>query len=83
MKKRLTTVSDVISALGGPKAASLWAGVGESAICNWISRGFVPVGWHFRLHQALHPKGYELTAEVFKSDVIRQSKTSRYLERSV
>lgn len=83
MNKSLTTVQQVIEALGGVKKAALWAGVGESAICNWVSRGFIPAGWHFRLHQSLAPKGYELTIDVFKPDVALASKTSRYLEKSI
>lgn len=83
MNKTLTTVQQVIEALGGVKQAAHWAGVGESAICNWVSRGFIPAGWHFRLHQTLAPQGYELTVNVFRPDVLVASKVSRYLEKSL
>jgi hypothetical protein len=61
----LKTVSDVINAFGGPAAAAEWAGVGLSAVCNWQARGYIPPGWHYRMHAHFADKKIELAGSVF------------------
>lgn len=67
MKHRTTlhTVRDVIDAFGGPKVAAAWADVGQTAVCNWINREFIPPGWHYRMAAHLGAKGYEIDPVVF------------------
>jgi hypothetical protein len=47
--KTLKTAAEVVEAFGGTKAAAAWAGIGESAISNWLARERIPAGWHFRI----------------------------------
>ena len=61
----LRTANDVVAAFGGTKAAAEWAGVGESAVSNWIARGFIPPGWHFRMHEHFEARQYRLESTVF------------------
>ena len=61
----LRTADDVVAAFGGTKAAAEWAGVGESAVSNWIARGFIPPGWHFRMHEHFEARQYRLESTVF------------------
>lgn len=63
--KILKTAACVVEALGGTKLAAEWAGVGESAVSNWLARGFIPPGWHFRLHAHFAPQGLELAPTAF------------------
>jgi hypothetical protein len=64
-QRKLTTVAQVVEALGGTKAAAEWADVGQSAISNWIAKEFIPPGWHYRLDQHLSVEGYQLDPVVF------------------
>lgn len=63
--KILKTASCVVNALGGTKLAAEWAGVGESAVSNWLARGFIPPGWHFRLHAHFAPEGVSIAPTAF------------------
>lgn len=64
----LRTVSDVVQAFGGPAETAKWAGHGPSAICNWVARGFIPPGWHYRMSKWAAEHGYEISPAVFGED---------------
>lgn len=63
--KILRTPDDVVAAFGGAKAAADWAGIGVSAVSNWTARGFIPPGWHYRMHQHFAEQGVLLDGTVF------------------
>lgn len=42
MRKTLTSVSEIVDALGGTKAACAILGVGQSAIGNWRGANLLP-----------------------------------------
>lgn len=64
----LRTVEDVVTALGGTKGTAEWAGHGESAISNWLARGFIPPGWHYRISEELKKQELEVDPSVFGID---------------
>ena len=77
-KTMLRTVSDVVQAFGGPAEVAKWAGHGPSAICNWVARGFIPPGWHYRLTKWGRENGFEISPAVFGEDEDpRQAKPQR------
>lgn len=67
----LTSVYEVVEAFGGGdlkkgrKELGRWADVGSSCISNWLTDGFIPPGWHFRMAEHLGKKGYVLSPKVF------------------
>jgi hypothetical protein len=63
--KILRTCSEVVAEFGGTKEAAEWAGVGESAVSNWLARGFIPPGWHFRMSVHFADQGVLLAGTVF------------------
>jgi len=75
--EKLTTVSDVVRAFGGPSGMADWAGIGAPAVCNWVERGFIPPGWHWRLDRDAREKGYEIDQGVFDERLRRKSKRSQ------
>lgn len=83
MKKRiLETVEDVVEAFGGTTEAAKWAGVGPSAVSNWIAKGFVPPGWHFRMSDYFRERGHVLSRSVFGEDSERPLETKRVEARA-
>lgn len=75
----LRTVSDVVEAFGGPAKAAEWAGHGSSAVCNWVTRGFIPPGWHYRMSKWAGENGYEISPCVFgeSENIRRRSRPDR------
>jgi len=71
--EKLTTVADVVRAFGGPSGMAEWAGIGAPAVCNWVDRGFIPPGWHFRLDREARAMGYEIDQSVFDERLRRKS----------
>lgn len=67
--KTLKTVQEVIDEFGGVKHLAHWADVGESAVCNWSARGYIPPGWCFRLQHYFTPKNRILAPSVFGQDL--------------
>ena len=63
--RNLQTVAAVVAAFGGTKACADWAGVGSSAVSNWITWGVIPAGWHFRMHVELQRRGFDLDPALF------------------
>ena len=66
------TIADVVDAFGGTKALATWTGTGESAISNWIARGEIPPGWHYRLHMEAIGRGFEIDPSVFDTSIRRR-----------
>ena len=65
MSKVLTSVQDVVTALGGTAELSRWAGYdSHSGVSNWISRG-IPPSYHLRLTLRAHAEGYAIDPAVF------------------
>lgn len=72
----LCTIDQIIAALGGTKEAAEWAGVGESAVSNWLARG-IPPGWHYRIDRELRQRGFHIDPIVFGVEALpHQQKTS-------
>lgn len=61
----LINVAAVVDAFGGTKECADWCGVGMSAVSNWISWGYIPAGWHFRMDKYLEGRGYDLDPQLF------------------
>jgi hypothetical protein len=64
----LKTVPEVVAAFGGTTATARWVGRGASAVSNWIDRGFIPPGWHYRMSRWASENGYEISPAVFGED---------------
>lgn len=60
----LSSVDDVIEALGGPSEMAGLAGVGPSAVVNWRTRGIAPDKFVL-IRDALASKGLSVSDEVF------------------
>jgi len=75
--EKLTTISDVVRAFGGPSGMAGWAGIGAPAVCNWIEREQIPPGWHFRLDREARQRGFEIDPSVFDDRLRRKSKRSQ------
>src|SRR5262245_19914369 len=65
MGKPITTVADLVRALGGTAKAAKWAGVKPAAISQWLRRGFVPPGWHLRLLIELKRREFQIDPTLF------------------
>jgi len=55
--KKLSTISEIIEALGGPGEVAAWADVTCSAVCNWVERDVIPPAWHLRLFMETKKRG--------------------------
>ncbi len=47
--KEITTIDDLIDALGGDTAVANWLGISQPAVANWKVRGQIAAGWHLRI----------------------------------
>lgn len=65
MKRTLSTVEEVIFALGGPTAVASAFGVTQPAVSNWILRNEIPAGWHLRVYVKLRELGHRVHPQVF------------------
>lgn len=61
----LTSVDEIIEALGGTSAVAGLAGVGQSAVSNWRSRGRIPPEKFMIFTEALGKAGKEAQPSVF------------------
>lgn len=61
----LTSVDDVIEALGGTAAAAGLAGVSAPAVSNWRERGKIAPDKFLLISEALRAKGAEVSPSVF------------------
>jgi hypothetical protein len=67
--KTLRSVRDIVDALGGTKEAAKWAGLGMSAISNWLAADEIPTGWHYRVDVELKARGYRVDPRLFGARV--------------
>lgn len=65
MGKRIETVEDLVREFGGPTEMSKWTGTGQSGVSNWITRGYVPPGWHLRVLIEAGRRGWTISPAVF------------------
>jgi hypothetical protein len=65
MIRLLSSVDDVIEALGGTGAVAALAGVGEPAVSNWRARGKISQGNFFVIKDALAEKRMQVSPAVF------------------
>ncbi|NOU05335.1 MAG: hypothetical protein HOO99_04050 [Hyphomicrobiaceae bacterium] len=63
--KILTSIAEVVKAFGGTTGMAEWAGIGLPAVSNWIAKGQIPPGWHFRLDKEAQRRGYTIDPCVF------------------
>jgi len=61
----LTTVDEVIEALGGTAAAASLAGVSAPAVSNWRERGKIASDKFLLIREALAASGREVDGSVF------------------
>lgn len=61
----LKSVQEVVDALGGPSAVGARWGIGQSAVSNWILRGYLPPGWHLRIYLTLKRMGLRAHPSVY------------------
>jgi hypothetical protein len=61
----ISTVAELIAALGGPKTVSGLTGVGIKAISNWKSRGKIAAGHSFVLSNEAVARGLMVDPKVF------------------
>lgn len=73
---KLNSITDVVKAFGGTEGMAAWAGIGASAVSNWISRDLIPPGWHLRMIRDAAVRGYEIDEAVF-DDRLRSSQSKR------
>jgi hypothetical protein len=71
----LTTVDDVIEALGGTAATAGLAGVSAPAVSNWRERGKIAPGKFLLISEALEARGKEASPEVFGFAVSEETRT--------
>lgn len=64
-KSMLNSVDEVIDALGGTAAVAGLAGVGSSAVSNWIKRGRISRGSFMTVRDALAAQGKEASPSIF------------------
>lgn len=87
MPNRITydasTIEELIDLFGGTSKLADMLGLGDSAICNWVARGFIPPSWHMRLYVELvgmgkkaHPELFEMPSEVGSVLYRRQGNSS-------
>jgi len=63
--RKINSITGLVKAFGGNRELADWAGIGMSAISNWIDRDHIPPGWHYRLHVEAASRGFEIEPHVF------------------
>lgn len=64
MAQTISSIRELIEALGGPTAVAQWAGVEHaSAVSNWEARGSIPPGYHMRLSLEARRRGFVISPE--------------------
>jgi hypothetical protein len=61
MTATLSTIDDLIEALGGDTSVADWLGISQPAVANWKARKEIPPGWHLRILARL--KAERMTAD--------------------
>lgn len=65
MSHSISTIDDLITALGGPSAIGDWLGITQEAVSNWKARQYIPPGWHLKLLLAATRKGLDVEPALF------------------
>jgi hypothetical protein len=63
---RLTTVADVLNALGGNAPAAAKLGVKYNSVTNWRTAGIFPANTFVLIQRELGALGYEATGNLWK-----------------
>lgn len=63
--RKITSITGLVKAFGGTRELAGWAGIGMSAVSNWLDRDQIPPGWHYRLHIEALNRGFEIDPAVF------------------
>ena len=81
--KKLTTIREIVDALGGPSQVAKWAGVNDTAIHNWIDRSVIPPAWHMRLLVETRKRGLviDMTALGFDAKLAGEVEAILYRQR--
>jgi hypothetical protein len=61
----LSSVGEVIEALGGTGATAVVARVGSPAVSNWLKRGKISQERFFLIREALEARGLDVSPVVF------------------
>lgn len=62
----IETIDDLVATFGGPTRLGGLLGIGDTAVHNWIARGFIPPSWHLRLYVDLRKIGKTAHPELFE-----------------
>ena len=69
----LSTVTEVIDALGGPTGLIEWAktqfphaSISKSAVSNWKAEGWIPPAWFLAFSTELARRGHTVDPKVFR-----------------
>lgn len=85
MNRTLHSIEDIVSAFGGPPKLAEWAGVGVTAVHNWLARGEIPPCWHMplilecaRRKQLISPEAFGIEGDDAKlyTRIFRQAPAS-------
>jgi predicted transcriptional regulator len=63
--KRITTIPELIEALGGDTLVADMLGISQSAVAHWKLRNQIASGWHMRLLSEAIDRGYRVEKSVF------------------
>jgi hypothetical protein len=64
-KRIISSIDDLVAAMGGTGDAAKWAGTTDSCVSNWLARGYLPSGYHLRALLWLHANGHQAKASLF------------------
>jgi hypothetical protein len=65
MSYEITSIDDLIAALGGDTEVADWLGISQPAVGMWKSRGHIGSGWHLRLLAECRRRGLTVDPQVF------------------
>ena len=70
----ISTIEDLVDALGGDTAVARWLNISQPAVANWKTRQDIPPGWHLRIfarlrseHRHVDPALFGMTREEARS----------------
>lgn len=73
----ITSIDQLIDALGGTDAVCAKFDVGASAVSMWKARGKISPSWHFRIHDELQDLGKTVDRALFGGEDPARPKRSR------
>lgn len=66
MSYDITSIGQLVDALGGPTKLGRDHGVTASNIANWSLRGYIPPAWHLRLYLELRKRNLTADPDLFE-----------------